>query len=88
MVPNILSFKILSQTIAQLKQDEVSAVSSNLWASANTISHIVNNKTIGNPAYLSRTLNPLEFGYDIKNRTLPDPYAANWWYERPGPKSR
>ena len=87
MVPNILSFKILSQTIAQLKQDEISDVSSNLWASANTISHIVNNiDTIGNPAYLSRTLNPIQFGYDITGTTFADPYVANWWYERPGPK--
>jgi hypothetical protein len=73
-----------------LKQDEISAVSSNLWASANTISHIVNNietiDTIGNPEYLNRALNPLQFGYDIANTTSTDPYAANWWYERPGPK--
>ena len=90
MVSNILSFKILSQTIAQLKQDEVSATSSNLWASANSISHIVNNiKTIGNPEYLSRTHDPLRFGFDIKNtNNFSDPYAANWWYERPGPKPR
>jgi hypothetical protein len=86
VVPNIISFKILSQTIAQLKQDEISAVSSNLWASANYISHIVNNiDTIGNPEYLNRTLNPLQFGYDIASNTSADPYAANWWYERPGP---
>jgi hypothetical protein len=70
-----------------LKQDEITSVSSNLLASANTISHIVNNiDTVGNPEYVTRKLNPLRFGYDITGTTFYDPFVSNWWYERPGPE--
>jgi len=44
-------------------------------------------QTSGNPKYLSRQLNPLQFGYDIiKKNDFSDPNMVNWWYERPGPQ--